>query len=143
MTAKTNDLTAEDFAKAIKLIFNRLRTDAPPELRDFTWTQRSVLLHLEKGPATSAELARKEEVTPQSMGIAIALLEENGFVERKPHPTDGRQMIVKLTAKSITLRKRIKEAKETWLSRTFEKFDKKEKETLLKATELMRRMAEM
>ncbi len=51
------------------------------------------------GPATTADLARAESMKPQSMGTTIAALEEMGIVERKPHPTDGRQMNIELTAK--------------------------------------------
>jgi DNA-binding MarR family transcriptional regulator len=142
MTERAKECTAEDFGIAISAVVRRIRADAPRELRDFTWTQKAVLSRLEKGPATSAELARAEGIKPQSMGVAIALLEEMGLVERKPHPTDGRQMNVKLTAKGITLRKRVREAKETWLAQRFAKLGKQELALLSKATELLKRMVE-
>jgi DNA-binding MarR family transcriptional regulator len=142
MSGKTAGFTAEDFMMAISMVVRRIRTDAPPELRDFTWTQKAVLSRLEKGPATSAELARAEGIKPQSMGVAIALLEEMQLVERKPHPTDGRQMNVKLTAKGVALRKRTKEAKETWVAQAFARLDKQELSVLSRATELMKRMLE-
>jgi DNA-binding MarR family transcriptional regulator len=81
-------------------------------------------------------------VTPQSMGTAIAALEDTGLVERRAHPTDGRQMVVRLTAKGSSLRQHIKAAKETWLARALEKLDKQELAVLFKAGEIMRRMAE-
>ena len=78
----------------------RIRADTPRELQEFSWTQKAVLRHLEKhGPATAADLARAEGVKPQSMGTALGLL------ERKAHPTDGRQINIKLTARGITLRR--------------------------------------
>ena len=140
MAKKAKTFTAEDFVMAISLLVRRIRADAPPELRDFSWTQKAVLSRLEKGPATSAELARAEGVKPQSMGVAIALLEEMNLVERKPHPTDGRQMNVSLTAKGIALRKRVKEAKETWLAEAFARLDKQELAALFSMTELIMRM---
>ena len=143
MAAKKTELTAEGFVAAISLIVKRVRADAPREMRELTWTQKSVLKHLEKAAATSAELARLEGVKPQSMGVAIAALEEMELIERKPHPTDGRQMNIKLTSKAVALRKRVNEAKETWIARTLESLDREERETLLKATELMKRMAEV
>ena len=139
---ETKAFTAEDFIMAISVVVRRIRADAPPELRDFSWTQKAVLSRLEKGPATSAELAREEGVTPQSMGTAIALLEEMDLVEKKAHPTDGRQMNIKLTAKGIALRKRVREAKETRIAQAFAKLDKQELAVLFKATELMKRMME-
>jgi DNA-binding MarR family transcriptional regulator len=76
------------------------------------------------------------------MGTAVAGLEELGLLERKAHPTDGRQMVVKLTAKGISLRKHIKVMKETWLAQALEKLDKEELAVLFKAGEIMKRMAD-
>ena len=46
---------------------------------------------------TTAELARAEMVKPQSMGTLLAELEQDGLVQRQPHPTDGRQILFSLT----------------------------------------------
>jgi DNA-binding MarR family transcriptional regulator len=134
----------EDFALALGLLVRRIRSDAPPELREFSWTQKAVLSRLEKdGPATSADLARAEGVKPQSMGAAITSLEEMGLVERKAHPTDGRQMNIKLTAKGTALRKGTREAKHTWLANAIAKLDKRDQAILFKAGELIREMVEL
>jgi DNA-binding MarR family transcriptional regulator len=90
---KNREVAVEDFALALGLLVRRIRADTPPELQEFSWTQQEVLRRLEKhGPATAADLARAEGVKPQSMGTALGLLEKMGLVERKAHPTDGRQM---------------------------------------------------
>lgn len=94
------------------------------------------------GPATTAELARAEGMKPQSMGTTIAALQEMGMVERKPHPTDGRQVNIGLTAKGASVRKSAKDAKQTWLSRAIAQLDEEERETLFKAGEIIKRLAE-
>ena len=128
---------------ALGLLVRRIRANKPPELQEFSWTQQAVLRRLEKhGPATAADLARAERVKPQSMGTALGLLEKMGLVERKAHPTDGRQINLKLTAKGITLRKNTKEAMHAWLSQAIAKLDRQEQATLFKASELIKRMAE-
>ena len=140
---KSSDVAVEDFAIALRLLVRRLVADAPPELQEFSWTQKAVLRRLEKqGPATAADLARAEGVKPQSMGTALGLLEKMGLVERKAHPTDGRQFNIKLTARGITLRKNTKEATYAWLSRAIAELNRQERKTLFKAVELFRRMAE-
>lgn len=140
---KDNKAAIEDLALAIGLVVRRIRADAPPELREFSWTQKAVLSRLEKdGPATAADLARAEGVKPQSMGTAIALLEQMGLVERQAHPSDGRQFNIKLTAKGVALRKSTREAKHAWLSQAIAKLDKQEQATLFKAGELIKRMVE-
>jgi DNA-binding MarR family transcriptional regulator len=135
--------SVEDFALAISLLVRRVRADAPQELREFSWTQKAVLSRLEKeGPATSADLARAEGVKPQSMGTAIASLEEMGLVERKAHLTDGRQMNIKLTAKGVALGKNTREAKHIWLSNSIAKFNKRDQAVLFKACKLIKQMVE-
>jgi DNA-binding MarR family transcriptional regulator len=139
----SSKVAVEDFALALRLLVRRIRADAPPELREFSWTQKAVLSRLEKdGPATSADLARAEGVKPQSMSTALALLEKMGLVERKSHPTDGRQINIKLTTKGIALRKNTKEATHGWLSQAIAKLDRQEQTTLFKAGQLIKRMAE-
>lgn len=63
------------------------------------------------------------------MGTTIAALEEMGIVERKPHPTDGRQMNLELTAKGAAVRKSAGDAKRTWLVEAIAQLDKQEQAT--------------
>ena len=94
------------------------------------------------GPATTADLARAEGVKPQSMGTTIAALEERGLVERKAHPTDGRQVNIELTAKGAAVRKSAKEAKRTWLAQAIAQLNDQERETLFAAGEIITRLVE-
>ncbi len=140
---KNSEVAVEDFAMALGLLVRRIRADTAPEMQEFSWTQRAVLRRLEKhGPATAADLARAERVKPQSMGTALGLLEKMGLVERKAHPTDGRQINIKLTVRGITLRRNAKEAMYGWLSRAMAELDRQEQITVFKAGELFKRMAE-
>jgi DNA-binding MarR family transcriptional regulator len=140
---KNSEVAVEDFVMALSLLVRRIRADAPSELQEFSWTQQAVLRRLEKhGPATAADLARAEGVKPQSMGTALGLLEKKGLVERKAHPTDGRQINIKVTARGITLLKNTKEATYAWLSRAIAELDRQEQITLFKAGELIKRIAE-
>src|SRR5271154_5125507 len=140
---KNSEVAVEDFAMALGLLVRRIRADTPPELQEFSWTQKAVLRRLEKhGPATAADLARAEGVKPQSMSTALGLLEKMGLIERKPHPTDGRQINMKLTARGITLRKNTKKATYAWLSRAIAELDRQKQTTHFKADELFKRMVE-
>ena len=144
LAQKNGEVAVEDFAVALGLLVRRIRADVPAELQEFSWTQKAVLRRLEKdGPATAADLARAEGVKPQSMGTALGLLEKMGLVERKAHPTDGRQINIKLTARGITLRRNTREATYAWLSRAIAELDRQEQITLFKAGELFKRMAEI
>lgn len=49
------------------------------------------------GPATAAELARAEQITPQGMGNILSGLAERGLVGRNQDPRDGRRVVMSLT----------------------------------------------
>jgi DNA-binding MarR family transcriptional regulator len=142
MPRKTFDLAVTDFAHAVGLLTRRVRAAAASH--ELSWTESAVIGRLAKqGPATIADLARAESVKPQSMGTTIAMLEERGLAARKPHPTDGRQMNIELTAKGVALRKSSKEAKWTWLAQAIAQLDEQEQETLFAAGEIIQHLAEL
>jgi DNA-binding MarR family transcriptional regulator len=130
-----------DLTQAIGLLVRRVRTAG--RSHELSLTESAVMARLDReGPATTAELARAEGVKPQSMGATVVALEKRGMVARKPHATDGRQMMVALTAKGAAIRKSVKDAKHTWLAQAVTKLEKREQETLFRAGEIIRRLAE-
>jgi DNA-binding MarR family transcriptional regulator len=50
-------------------------------------------------PLSSSQLARRSFMTAQSMHEVIHRLEEDGLIERNPHPDHGRKLPASLTAK--------------------------------------------
>ncbi len=141
MQPASNDAAVMDFAQAIGLLVRRVR--AATASNELSWTESAVMGRLAKdGPATTAALARAEGMKPQSMGAAIAALEEMGLVERKPHPTDGRQVNIALTAQGVSARRSAKEAKWTWLAQAIAQLDAQDRETLFAAGEIIKRLVE-
>jgi len=141
MPRKTLDIAVVDLMQSIGVLLRRVR--AASGSNELSLTEASVMGRLAKdGPATTAELARAEGMKPQSMGTTIAALEEMGMVERKPHPTDGRQVNIGLTAKGAAVRKSAKDAKQTWLMQAVSQLAESERETLFKAGEIIKRLAE-
>jgi DNA-binding MarR family transcriptional regulator len=120
----------------------RLRAQAPPG--DLTWPQFAVLLHLENhGPATVTALAKAEGVRPQSMGATIAALEAAGLVGGEPHPTDGRQTILSLTAAYRAWIKANRAAKDDWLAHALRaQLSASEQAEVARALELFQRLVE-
>ena len=140
-TQKTLDTEVSDLVHAIGLLVRRWRAVAPAH--GISLAESLVMARLAKdGPATTADLARAEGMRPQSMGTIIAALEELGMVERKPHPTDGRQLNINLTAKGAAMRKSLKSAKLTWLTQAVAELDEEERKILFKAGGIIKRLAE-
>jgi DNA-binding MarR family transcriptional regulator len=141
MPRKTLEPAVLDLTQAIGLLVRRVRAAAASH--ELSLTESAVMARLAKeGPATTADLARAEGMKPQSMGTTIAALEEMGMVERKPHPTDGRQVNIVLTAKGAAVRKSARDAKQTWLAQAIGQLDRHDQATLFAAGEIIKRLAE-
>jgi len=138
---ETLETAVIEFAQSVGQLVRRLRAAAPSQA--LSWTEAAVLKRLANdGPATTADLARAEGVKPQSMGTVVATLAEAGLVERTPHPTDGRQVNIALTAEGAAVRKTTRDAKRTWLAQAIAQLDRRERVTLFEAGEIMKRLAE-
>jgi DNA-binding MarR family transcriptional regulator len=130
-----------ELSLAIGQLVRRLRLEANPG--ELTWSQIATLARLDKaGAMTTADLARSEFVKPQSMGTTLADLEQAGLVQRRPHPSDGRQVLFALTAEGTEARRQRNIAKREWLSAAMAKLDPAEQQTLLAAAALIKRLAE-
>lgn len=136
------ETAATELSLAIGQLARRLRTEVNPG--ELSWSQNATLARLEKaGAMTTADLARSERVKPQSMGTTLADLEQAGLVQRRPHPTDGRQVLFALTADGIEARRKRNIARRKWLLAVMERLDPADQRTLLAAAALIRELAEL
>jgi DNA-binding MarR family transcriptional regulator len=130
-----------ELSLAIGQLVRRLRMEANPG--ELSWSQIATLARLDKmGAMTTADLARAEFVKPQSMGTTLADLEQAGLVQRRPHPTDGRQVLFALTAEGMEARRQRNIAKREWLLTAMARLDRAEQQTLMAAAALIKRLAE-
>jgi DNA-binding MarR family transcriptional regulator len=126
---------------AVVRLNRRLRAQRPDAT--VTLTQLSALSCLHKhGPMTPGELAARERVQPPSMTRVIAALEERGLASRAPHPTDGRQAIVTVTATGADYLAAEAAARERWLDHRLAELTVEERALLARAVELIDRMAQ-
>lgn len=137
--ARVSELVAE-LRILISSFTRKLRGQA--SAGDFTPSQRSVLLRLERdGPTTVTALARAEGVRPQSMGATVSSLEAAGHIKGNPDPADGRQTILSLTPRFLTMIQASRAAREDWLVQEIHTcYNAKEQESLAKAIELLKRL---
>jgi DNA-binding MarR family transcriptional regulator len=139
--AKNRDFDVGDFAQTIGRLVRQMRAAAAQH--ELSLTEIAVLGRLGRhGPATTAELARAEGMRPQSMSAAVAALEERGLVERKPHPSDGRQVNLALTEKGAALRSSTKDLKRAWLAQATAGLDEEERQALARASDILKRLLE-
>ena len=126
---------------SIGQLVRRLRAETNED--ELTLSQAATMGRLDRaGLATTADLARAEAVKPQSMSATLTSLEEAGLVQRRPHPTDGRQVLFGLTDQGVEARRQRTVAKRVWLLAAMSKLDPTEQQTLISAAALIKRLGE-
>jgi DNA-binding MarR family transcriptional regulator len=121
--------------------FNRRSRQTRP-VGDLTVAQFSALTSLELGGAlTPSELAETERVQPPTVTKLVAKLEERGLVQRSPHPTDRRQVLLSATEAGRVMLAQYERARDEWLSRRLAELSPEERDTLRRAAEILNRVA--
>jgi DNA-binding MarR family transcriptional regulator len=139
---KNLEIAVTELLSVTGQLTRRLR--AVSNTRELTWSQVAIMARLEEaGPLTTADLARAESVKPQSMGGTLAAMEEEGLVERQPHPTDGRQILYALTDEGREARTKVRLAKREWLLAAIAQLSRAEQKTLLAAVDIIRRFGNL
>lgn len=135
------DAAVADLTLAVGQLVRRLRAQGNPSA--LSLSQLSALARLEQqGAMTTADLARADAMKPQSMGAVLASLEQEGLVERRPHPTDGRQILFALTAHGLDERRQRGLAKRAWLLTAMTRLSPQEHAALAAAIPLIRQLSE-
>lgn len=86
---------------------------------------------------TPGALAIRERVRPPSMTRVIASLADMGFVDRAPHPIDGRQVLVSVSESGAELVKTARRARQEWLAERLATLNRSERDILRSAADLM------
>jgi DNA-binding MarR family transcriptional regulator len=144
--SNSGNAPASALAGELRILISQLRHRLREQthLGDYTWSQTSVIIRLERdGPATASALARAEGVRQQSMGATISTLEAAGLVKGSPDPADGRQTILSLTDACREMIQASRAAKEDWLFHAIQtKLSPAEQERLATDLELLKRIAD-
>ena len=146
MPAASATPTAEDTAAALRvsigLLVRRLRQ--VPVQGGLTLSETSALARLDRGgPTTPGELAKQEQISPQSMGNTLATLEARGLIQRRPDPGDGRRAVMSITGAGLELLSSRRNAKVQQLARALStEFSGAELAQLATAAPLLERLAQ-
>jgi DNA-binding MarR family transcriptional regulator len=142
-TSRRNAAAAQlalEVRDAITRLNRRLRRTRP--LGDLSVAQISALVSLDTaGALTPRELAEVERVQPPTMTRIVAKLEERGLVQRTPHPTDGRQVVLAPSAVGRDVLTEYRRARDEWLATRLAALTPEEREAVRKAAEIFNRIA--
>lgn len=105
--------------------------------------QLAALAALERHQAMSpGELADHEKVQPPSMTRDIAVLEERNLVQRAPHPTDRRQVVLTVTPEGRALVDRVRRRREVWLAQRLQELTSEEHAILRSAVPILEKLSQ-
>jgi len=94
------------------------------------------------GELTVGELATFERVKPPSMTRTVNCLEEDGYVTRRPHDTDGRQVVVVLSVRGHETVVADRARRDAWLNQRLRELTADERAVLRKAAPILDRLAQ-
>lgn len=86
---------------------------------------------------TPGTLAARERVQPPSMTRVVSSLGDLGLVERMPHPTDGRQIIVSLSDAGRAVIDDEVNAREAWLTEQLRGLDADQLKAMRTAVDIL------
>jgi DNA-binding MarR family transcriptional regulator len=126
---------------SVGMLFRRLKQAQPGG--DIPIPETSALARLDRGgPASSSDLARLDGISPQSMGVTIAALEQRGLVARERDPEDGRRIVLSITEAGRQVMRDRRGARTEMIARALAAFTPAELEQLKAAAPLFERLAE-
>jgi DNA-binding MarR family transcriptional regulator len=105
----------------------------------------AVLVRLDRGGATYVSaLATAEHVRPQSMAQTIAELEGQGLVDKRDDPTDGRRLLIEITAEGRRRLDEDRRRRQDWLSDAIDaELSDADRTSIDAAIPLLRRLGEL
>jgi DNA-binding MarR family transcriptional regulator len=132
---------AAELRATLGLLYRRLRQTR--DVGDLTLPESTALSRLDRhGPITAAELARLEQVSPQSIGATVQSLQARELIDRAPDPGDGRRMILSLTQAGRETVYSKRTARTEQLTRALAELTAEEQGQLLAAIPALRHLAE-
>jgi DNA-binding MarR family transcriptional regulator len=137
-------VTETALASSLRLSVMRLARRLRAQRADtsLTLSQLAALATLDvHGALTPGELAAHEKISPPSMTKIVAVLESSGFVDRTPHPTDGRQVLLGVSREGQALIKENRLRRDVWLTQRLKDLDPDELAVLRSAVGILDRLA--
>jgi len=139
---KTDAGLAAELRLSVMRLRRRLANERHPD-NERSLNQMAVLGCLYRNGALSiGELAAWERVQPPSMTRTVNCLQESGDVVRRPHETDGRQVVVELSERGRSRVLADRERRDAWLAQRLRELTPEERAILRKAAPILENLAQ-
>jgi DNA-binding MarR family transcriptional regulator len=139
---QTNSGLASELRVAAVRLRRRLVNERHPD-NELSLSAMAVLgrLHRSDEELSIGEIAQQEGVQPPSMTRTVTCLERDGYVVRRRHATDGRQVVVALTERGRATVLADRARRDAWLARRLSELTPDERHALRAAVPILQRLA--
>jgi DNA-binding MarR family transcriptional regulator len=139
--ARSDSGLASELRVSVMRLRRRLTFERHPD-NELSMSQMAVLGCLfRNGELSIGELASAERVQPPSMTRSVNTLEDGGYVARRPHETDGRQVLVALSDQGRAMVLADRARRDAWLARRLTALSPDERATLRAAAPILEALA--
>ena len=139
---RTDSGLASELRTSVMRLRRRLATERHPD-NELGMPSMAVLGALYgHGDMTPSELAAHERVQPPSMTRTVNCLADGDYVVRRPHDTDGRQVVVSLSDKGRATLLADRARRDAWLAKRLRELSADERALLRRVAPLLERLAQ-
>ncbi|MFB9315630.1 MarR family transcriptional regulator [Nocardioides plantarum] len=140
--SRTDTGLASELRMSVMRLRRRLAGERHPD-NELSLNAMAVLAGLYRhGDLSIGELATRERVQPPSMTRTVTFLEADGYVARRRHETDGRQVVVVLTDLGRRTLLADRRRRDEWLARRLRDLTPDERAVLREAAPILERLAD-
>lgn len=139
--ARTDAGLAAELRLSVMRLRRRLANERHPD-NELSMNAMAVLGALHRnGELTVGELAEHERVRPPSMTRTVTCLVDGDYATRRPHDTDGRQVLVALTDKGRATLLADRRRRDEWLAQRLRDLTPHERAVLREAAPILEKLS--
>jgi DNA-binding MarR family transcriptional regulator len=135
--SRTDSGLASELRVSVMRLRRRLVAERHPD-NELSMSQMAVLGQLYRnGDQTVGDLAAAEGVQPPSMTRTVQTLEAGGYVSRRRHDTDGRQVVISLSDQGVATVRADRVRRDAWLARRLAELTPEQRAVLRQAAPIL------
>ena len=139
--SRTDTGLASELRLSVMRFSRRLRIEREPDNSLSVPALSALGILFREGECTIGALARSERVQPPSMTRTVNCLVDEGYAVRRPHESDGRQVLVDITEKGREILLADRRRRDAWLAQRLRELTPDERALLREAAPLIQRLA--
>jgi DNA-binding MarR family transcriptional regulator len=143
MASRSDTGLASELRLSVMRLARRLRNERQPDNPLSVAAISALGVLFREGECTIGTLAAHERVQPPSMTRTVNCLAEGGYVERRAHETDRRQVVVALSPKGEETLAADRKKRDAWLAQRLRELTPDERHVLRQAAPIIERLADI